>query len=159
MSYLFDVYRKLEDGGWKLKCRCVCYELGEALSYRAYEHAQPYTYEDLEKLSADDDPECKTCADRLRVSNANAEEFLVWLGLTPDIDAPPVKATEVAALCRRRLWPEARNEDQGRDGSDTKDPGKPRVIEGGRPAGRFKYYAEKLLVLAEKAGDDYVGWG
>ena len=51
----------------------------------------------------------------LNISNVNASELFVWLGMVPNLwTADPVRADWLAPLCRRKLWGNvARNEDQG----------------------------------------------
>ena len=63
-------------------------------------------------------------------------------------------ARELAARCRRRLWPEARNLDPG-----LADEQEGRCFVFGRPAGYLRSRTEELLCLAESAGDGIVSWG
>jgi hypothetical protein len=90
----------------------------------------------------------------LNVNNRNAADLLRWLDLpfTEEDIYGEISATELAAKCRRRLWPEPRNDDPGLDGSDTKRPGKCRIVECGRDPGYLKGRTEVLLKLCEKAG-------
>lgn len=92
----------------------------------------------------------------INLANTNARELLRWLGLPNGEgelsgDAP---AAEIAARCRRRLWPEARNEDPGvpatREG---------RVIDCGRRPGYLPEKVALLLALCEGAGDRRLTWG
>jgi hypothetical protein len=92
----------------------------------------------------------------LNPSNANGRDLLRWLGYDElaDMDQPygELVASELAARCRRRLWPEARNSDPGREGGEV--PGlSARVIDCGRRPGYLEEKVEQLLHLAEKAGD------
>lgn len=102
---------------------------------------------------------CESCTDvSVNLHNGNAADWLRWVGLT---SAPcgEIKAAELAALCRRRLWDEARNHDAGTEGADYKVPNGPRVIMGGRPDGRLRQITEQMLRVCEKAGDRLIAWG
>lgn len=94
------------------------------------------------------------------INVSNAHDFLVWLGV-PDQDLwGEIPARELAALLRRRLWPERRETgDKGRPGFVDVHPGRATLIESARPLGRLAGYAERLLLLAEKAGDGSIIWG
>lgn len=96
----------------------------------------------------------------LNLANVNARTFGEWLGLElGECLVGEAPAREVAALCRRRLWPERREKDDpGVPFSDTKRPGQCRVIVCGRPPGRLAEYAERLLALAEEAGGGVITW-
>jgi hypothetical protein len=95
----------------------------------------------------------------LNIANDNARDFLRWLGL-PDSDlCGDMPARQLAALLRRRLWPERRNDsDLGRPSSIDRRPGKVTIIDCGREPGRLATYAERLLALAEFAGDRTIFW-
>lgn len=102
---------------------------------------------------------CENCTNKdINMSNPNAGDFMRWVGLT---SAPggEIKASELAALCRRRLWDEKRNHDQGFEGRDYKVTGGPRVIEGGRRDGYLREQTERMLKLCELAGDRWITWG
>lgn len=89
----------------------------------------------------------------LNVHNANGVALLAWLDLPTD-QGGSAPAREVAARCRRRLWPEARNEDRGEAGYEAG-----RVISGGRAPGTLNDRTEKLLKLCERAGSKHITWG
>ena len=67
-------------------------------------------------------------------------------------------SSEMAARCRRILWPEFH--DPGTEGSEYGGPGTGhcRVIEGGRAEGYLQRKAKELLGLATKAGDRNIQW-
>lgn len=90
----------------------------------------------------------------LNLNNRNAADLLAWLGL-PAIDLwGEVPATDLAARCRRRLWPEPRNHDPGLpDGEDG------RVFTCGRPPGYLRERTQQLLELCELAGDGVITYG
>ena len=89
----------------------------------------------------------------MNLANDNARSLLEWLGYAGSPwDIGRLPAADVAARCRRRLWPEGRNHDQGAPGSDTKLPGKPRVIDFGRREGYLEEKTAALLALATEAG-------
>lgn len=83
----------------------------------------------------------------------NAADVAEWLGLD-EWRYGEIEASELAARCRRRLWPEARNQDPGVEGSESG-----RVITGGRRAGYLPEKAAELLALCERAGDKRIVWG
>jgi hypothetical protein len=92
-------------------------------------------------------------------SNENARDLLKWLGLPHDKLYGEVKARELAALVRRRLWPERRHsDDPGRPASIHHSESGPVVIMFGREPGRLAQYAERLLALADHAGDGTIVW-
>lgn len=72
---------------------------------------------------------------RLRLPRSDALDLLAWLGLDrPEFGAVP--ASDLAARCRRRLWPMPRNV----------DPASPP-----RPAGTLRSMTARLLELCEAA--------
>lgn len=95
---------------------------------------------------------CVVCDSEMNLSNTNAMDLMRWLGLPAD-EYGAVKATEVAAKCQRRLWDVARNHDEGKpfqqDG---------RVIFMARDPGYLREKTERLLKLAQEAGNDLVIW-
>jgi hypothetical protein len=103
-----------------------------------------------------------TDAPEINLSNANAVAFLLWLGYTREQIEPNgfrLPARDLAARCRRRLWPERRNEDPGAPVVVDRAPGRSTVIDCGRHAGYFQQRAAQLLVLAELAGQgDVTVW-
>lgn len=97
----------------------------------------------------------------LNYSSANAEDVLRWLGVDPRTEdglCGDIKGTELAAKCRRRLWPEKRNETPAVESTDVKRPGQCRIIMGSREANYHQERARELLVLAESAGERMVCW-
>jgi len=94
----------------------------------------------------------------LNVSNCNGYALLEWLGITPDY-CGSIKATDLAARCRRRLWPESRNVDEGRKGFISTTPGHATMVDCGRAPGYFTERAEQLLAICELAGNGDICWG
>jgi hypothetical protein len=88
------------------------------------------------------------------LANVNAARLLEWLGILVDHLVGEMPAREVAALCRRRLWPEPRNFDPA-----TPDEVSGRMYCFGRPAGYLRQRTAELLELAELAGDGLISWG
>ncbi len=89
----------------------------------------------------------------LNLSNVNACALLRWLGYPPE-PAGELAARDLAARCRRRLWPDAWND----------DPGIPPRVEGhaitaGRAPGYLRERTGHLLAIAERAGDGAVLFG
>lgn len=101
-------------------------------------------------------PQCDVCAERdawsLHLSNRNAYDLAAWLGVPEDErlcgDLP---AKELAARCRRRLWPEARNLDTAIPTTVDAEPGHATVIDVGRGDGYLRRRTEQLLALAERS--------
>lgn len=94
----------------------------------------------------------------LNITNANAGDFFRWLGLEFS-ECGEIPARELAALLRRRLWPSNRQRgDHGREGSVDARPNGLILIDGAREPGRLAQYAERLLALAEHAGDGTIIW-
>jgi hypothetical protein len=91
-----------------------------------------------------------SAAPELNLSNTNARALLQWLGYAAEDLCGELPAGELAARCRRRLWPEARNQDPGLparwDGT--------RFWDGGRPPGYLQERTRELLELASLAGPD-----
>ena len=90
----------------------------------------------------------------MNLSNRNAADLLAWLGLPTEDLYGQMPARELAARCRRRLWPEARNLDPG-----LADEQEGRCFVFGRPAGYLRSRTEELLRLAESAIDGVISWG
>jgi hypothetical protein len=91
----------------------------------------------------------------VNVANANARDFLDWIGLAHEPLWGEIDARELAALLRRRLWPEIRT----RDDAGRAPLVEHRMINFGREPGRLASYAERLLLLAECAGEGTITWG
>lgn len=85
----------------------------------------------------------------LNVNNVNGAELLWWLGLSGE-PYGEVSAADLAASCRRRLWPEARNADTGRPAEEPPEY-HGRVHVGGRAPGYLPARAADLLKLCERA--------
>lgn len=152
MSVDFYIAKRMPEalgGGTRYVYRCDCSERWCAACDEAY-------------LNGTESPAMFSCDDCTDVSvnlhNQNAGDWLRWVGL---VSAPmgEIKATELAALCRRRLWDEDRNHDAGVAFEDYKGPKGPRVITGGRPDGRLRQITEQMLRVCEKAGDRLIAWG
>lgn len=97
----------------------------------------------------------ETGANYVNLADDNAVEVLRWLGL--DVNGwryGNIPSADLAARCRRRLWPETRNEDPGREGSEHGC-----VIDCGRRAGYLPEKASALLKLCERAKGRKIVWG
>jgi len=126
----------------------------------------------------------------LNVGNANAVDLLAWLWLpasSPEDLYGSIPARELTARCRRRLWDEPRNYDEGLPAVERRlsrfeggpnpvvvpDPalrlvahlGDPveselgaRHVFCGRRAGYLREKTEQLLRLAQRAGESDVRW-
>ncbi|MFL6605762.1 MAG: hypothetical protein ACJ8R9_31175 [Steroidobacteraceae bacterium] len=95
----------------------------------------------------------------VNISNTNAREFLDWIDLEHTELWGEMKARELVALLRRRLWPEMRNrDDSGRPSLIDCSSSGAVVITFGREGGKLACYAERLLILAEYAGDGTIIW-
>jgi hypothetical protein len=74
----------------------------------------------------------------------DALDLLHWLGLDrPEFGA--VRRSELAALCRRRLWPMPRNVDP--------------AVPNRRAAGALRAAAAEMLAFVERAKDSHVTFG
>lgn len=104
---------------------------------------------------------CDACQEReLNLSNVNARDLLDWLELSVSDDLyGTVTAHDLAARCRRRLWNEPRNHDQGFEGYIDEQTGRCTVVMGGRPDGYLRQRTKRLLQIAELSGDHDVSWG
>jgi hypothetical protein len=95
----------------------------------------------------------------INLSNVNAWALLEWIGITPDHDGS-IPARELAALTRRRLWPELRARgDEGIAPIVDTTRGGATFVDCGRRAGYFQERASQLLQLADMAGDGTIAWG
>lgn len=92
--------------------------------------------------------------DSLNIANQNARELLTWLGIehTQDLYGE-ISASELAALCRRRLWPIKRNEDPGLPASES-----PRHYVGGRRPGYLPKTTKALLKICESHPGTTINW-
>jgi hypothetical protein len=95
----------------------------------------------------------------LHLSSANARDLLTWLGYSVEDLWGTLPARELAARCRRRLWPEARNVDVALPPHEEHAPGCARSVFLGRPEGYLRGRTEQLLALAEWAGAGDVSFG
>jgi hypothetical protein len=107
-------------------------------AYPSVEYPEPY--------------HCVVCSAEMNLSNGNAMDLMRWLGLEAT-EYGSAKASEVAAKCQRRLWDEARNDD---DGKPFEHDG--RVIFMGRDPGYLREKTEIMLKIAQSAGDGLVIW-
>lgn len=97
----------------------------------------------------------ETGANYVNLADPNARELLAYVGLPQAKEIyGSIESSELAARCRRRLWPEARNEDPGREGSEHGC-----VIDCGRRAGYLPEKATALLKLCELAKGRKIVWG
>lgn len=95
----------------------------------------------------------------MNLCNRNAYDLMRWLGFTPDYSGV-LDSAEVAARCRRRLWPESRNLDPGLECIvELRPDGTPRFIEAGREENYLHDRTESLLRIAESAKDGKVSFG
>lgn len=98
----------------------------------------------------------------INLANLNAIDLLRWLGIGVESEADLVgemRATEIAARCRRRLWDEARNYDPALPESVVAVPGRPVIISCGRREGYLRERTEELLAISESAAPgDVVRW-
>ena len=102
---------------------------------------------------------CPAAQMYVELSNANARDFLNWLGLESTELYGEMRARQLAPLLRRRLWPTSREHgDAGRSGGIECKARGPTIIDCGRPAGRLAEHAQRLLALAEHAGDGIIVW-
>lgn len=101
---------------------------------------------------------CANCQMSINLANGNARDLLAWLGIDMLDGYGSMPAREVAALCRRRLWNETRNHDPEVPGFDSQKPDQARVIYQGRRPGYLREQTERLLKIAEAAGDNLVSW-
>jgi hypothetical protein len=88
----------------------------------------------------------------VELDEENSNDLLHWLGMEPD-NFGCVEASDLAARCRRRLWPMARNVDPEIAPHSERSGGSAiRLMVGGRPEGYLHARTEELLKLAERAG-------
>lgn len=87
----------------------------------------------------------------VQLSEADSNDLLKWLWLEPS-DFGYMEATDLAARCRRRMWPIARNFDQGIASRQESVNGAVRLVVSGREPGYLRARTEELLKLAERAG-------
>lgn len=96
----------------------------------------------------------------INLSNVNAQELFIWLGMEPNLWASdPVRASWLAPLCRRKLWGNVdRNVDRGDDGGWDG-----RICWGGRRPGYLTERTEQLLAFCEAAletdNEARIHWG
>lgn len=108
----------------------------------------------------EDTPEsyyCEYCQIEINLANGNAFDLMRWLGVEAD-DCGTVDARELAAKCRRRLWDESRNYDPGVDSFVEKTEGHATLISCGRRPDYLREKTERMLSLAEKAGENSISW-
>jgi hypothetical protein len=88
----------------------------------------------------------------VQVSESNCFDLLKWLWMEPS-DFGYVAAPDLAARCRRRMWPIARNYDPALPPRGERS-GNVRLVVAGREAGYLRARTEELLKLAERAGPE-----
>jgi hypothetical protein len=147
MSITFYIANKV-DGGTRYAYRCDCSmrwcDACDVAFEKSEESPPMYT--------------CENCTDtEVNMANVNAVEWMRWVGLSADY-CGEVKASDLAVLCRRRLWDEARNHDPKREGVEYKVPNGPRVIECERRPDYLRSQTERMLKVCEKAGDRLIAW-
>lgn len=90
----------------------------------------------------------------VQISAPNTADLLRWLWLDP-CEFGFLEATDLAARCKRRLWPLPRNFDAAvPNREETTANGNVRLIVCGREAGYLRSRTEDLLRLAERAGPE-----
>jgi hypothetical protein len=95
----------------------------------------------------------------VNLSGVNTRDLLAWLGMpTNEALCGEMPAVEVAAKCRRRLWPEQRNQDPAVPRLESHTPGKCRVVYLGRREGYLREKTEALLALCELSKDGTIYW-
>lgn len=87
----------------------------------------------------------------IQLAEADSNDLLKWLWL-PASDFGYVAASDLAARCRRRLWPLPRNYDAGIPARQESSNGTVRLVVSGREPGYLRARTEELLKLAERAG-------
>lgn len=88
----------------------------------------------------------------VQLNEPNANDLLKWLWLEPS-DFGFIEAVDLAARCRRRLWPIPRNFDPPvPHREETTQGGYVRLVVCGREEGYLRARTEELLRLAERAG-------
>lgn len=83
------------------------------------------------------------------LSERDARDLLKWLGEPGDVWGV-IQSKEMAARCRRRLWPEARNHDPALVGQERVVRGVKRAVPA-REAGFLRTKTEEMLRLCERA--------
>lgn len=105
---------------------------------------------------------CEHCRADVNLANGNARDLISWLGVEFDY-CGTVDARELAAKCRRRLWDESRNHDPAVTGAERAElmgvELSSRVIICNRRPDYLRSTTERILALAEKAGENSVSWG
>lgn len=92
----------------------------------------------------------------VQLREVDLPDMLNWLGLDP-LNFGFIEASDLAARCRRRLWPIARNYDPAVTNqvrSTATDSGRPHTAPYQREAGTLRACTEQLLKLAERAGPE-----
>lgn len=100
---------------------------------------------------------CENCTDvSLNLGNSNAFDLMQWLGIPVDY-CGQISAREVVARCQRRLWDVDRNHDPAIEGWEQGAAGARHIYPGRRP-GYLRDATERMLRVAQKAGDRIIGW-
>jgi hypothetical protein len=88
------------------------------------------------------------------LANVNAADLMTWIGLpTFDVLVGELPVGEVAAKCRRRLWPIPRNDDAGSAATV-----EGRRIQFARRPGYLRETTARLLELCDRAGTGSIRW-
>ncbi len=119
---------------------------------------------DAADASDNDWPEvysCEHCRSEINLANGNALDLMRWLDVEADY-CGTVDARELAAKCRRRLWNESRNHDPAMTGEQFAErlgvEQSPRLIICDRRPDYLREQTERMLALAEKAGENSISW-
>jgi hypothetical protein len=155
MSITFYIAKRMPEalgGGTRYVYRCDCSERWCAACDEAY-------------LANTDSPamfSCDDCTDtEVNMANMNAAEWMRWVGITSE-SCGEIPAKDLAVLCRRRLWDEARNHDPKVTSEEFAKlhglDGHPRVIFGERAEDYLRSRTAQILRICEKAGDKLIAW-
>jgi hypothetical protein len=100
-------------------------------------------------------PQCPVCRERdqwsMNLSNSNAADLCEWLGAPFEEYSGELPATELAALCRRRLWPEPRNQGVEVPARVESVPGRATIVTCAREADYLPRRTRQLLDLCERS--------
>lgn len=94
---------------------------------------------------------CPACLLALNVNERDAAALLEHVGLVASLSGA-IRAPRLAGLCKLRLAMYDAEVDLPAEARG------PRVVVGGRAAGKLRTCTEQLLTIARAAGDGWVGW-
>jgi hypothetical protein len=98
----------------------------------------------------------------LNVHNGNAREILDRLDIRGEdvLWGSSMRASELATRCRAALQIGPMLHDLGHEARTEQEPGRCKVIHGGRPPGRINEHIRTILDLCARAGDlGVICWG